>query len=105
MPDYQSHQIAAMTDESSADTFDVDSTTLTDEQITYLKDDYIRHMLVRYVKDAHTAATWSNNIQAYCEKEPFGIPSNNSSDPRNYTTGKSVTLHFFSMRSYSGLSV
>ena len=24
MPDYQSHQIAAMTDESSADTFDAD---------------------------------------------------------------------------------
>ena len=70
---------------------DADSTTLTDEQITYLKDDYIRHMLVRFVKDAHTAATWSNNIQAYCEKEPFGIPSNNSSDPRNYTTGKSAT--------------
>ena len=70
---------------------DADSTNLTDEQVTYLKDDYIRHMLVRFVKDAHTAATWSNNIQAYCEKEPFGIPSNNSSDPRNYTTGKSAT--------------
>ena len=70
---------------------DADSTNLTDEQVTYLKDDYIRHMLVRFVKDAHTAATWSNNIQAYCEKEPFGIPSNNSSDPRNYTTGKAAT--------------
>ena len=70
---------------------DADSTNLTDGQISYLKDDYIRHMLVRFVKDARTAATWSNNIQAFCEKEPFGIPSNNSSDPRNYTTGKSAT--------------
>ena len=70
---------------------DVDSTNLTDKQIAYLKDDYIRHMLVRNVKDAKTAAAWSNTIQAYCEKEPFGVPSNNSTDPRNYTTGKAAT--------------
>ena len=43
---------------------DADSTNLTDKQLTYLRDDYIRHMLVRSVKDARTAVTWSNNIQA-----------------------------------------
>lgn len=66
---------------------DADSASLSARQIKYLKEDYIRHMLVRDVKDPATGAAWSNSIQALCESEPFGIPSNNSTDPRNYTNG------------------
>lgn len=70
---------------------DAHSPQLTDQQVGYLKDDYIRHMLLRDVKDAATGAAWSNTVQAFCESEPFGIPSNNSSDPRNYTNGNANT--------------
>ncbi len=63
------------------------SPDLVEKHIKYLKEDYIRHMLVAAVKDAKTAAQWSNNVQAFCESEPFGVPSNNSTDPRNYTNG------------------
>ncbi len=66
---------------------DADSATLSSRQKKYLREDYIRHMLVRNVKDAAVGAAWSNAVQAFCEAEPFGIPSNNSSDPRNYTNG------------------
>ena len=64
---------------------------LTSKQTSYLRDDYIRHMLVRNIADAATGAAWSNRVQAFCEAEPFGIPSNNSSDPRNYTNGQTNT--------------
>lgn len=66
---------------------DADSACLTEKQKAYLQKDYIRHMLVRNVKDGATGAEWSNTVQAFCEAEPFGIPSNNSSDPRNYING------------------
>lgn len=73
---------------------DADSVNLTSKQIAYIKDDYIRHMLIRNVADAATGAAWSNQVQALCESEPFGIPSNNSSDPRNYTNGQANTGAF-----------
>lgn len=63
----------------------------TKEHYKYLSEDFIRHMLVADICDARTGAEWSNRIQAFCEKEPLGIPSNNSSDPRNYTNGKANT--------------
>lgn len=66
---------------------DADSAALSSKQMKYLSQDYIRHMLVRNVKDPATGAAWSNAVQAFCESEPFGIPSNNSTDPRNYTNG------------------
>lgn len=66
---------------------DADSAALSQKQKNYLQKDYIRHMLVRNVKDAATGAAWSNSVQALCEAEPFGVPSNNSTDPRNYTNG------------------
>lgn len=49
-----------------------------------LLDDKMRHILVTKVKNAYTAAVWHNNLQALAEAQPFGIPTNNSSDPRNY---------------------
>lgn len=69
----------------------VDSVGFTPKVDNCLKNDFIRHMLVSAVCDARTAAMWANNVQAYCESAPFGIPANNSSDPRNYTNGKANT--------------
>ena len=53
--------------------------------ISCLLQDQMRHILVTKVKNAYTAALWHNNLQAIAEAQPFGIPTNNSSDPRNYT--------------------
>lgn len=57
----------------------------TQELLSKLIDDKMRHVLVTKVKNAYTAAVWHNNIQVLMESEPLGIPTNNSSDPRNYT--------------------
>ena len=65
----------------------VQDSALTPSQRSLLEEDHIRHMLIADVKDARTAALWSNAVQALCEAAPLGIPSNNSSDPRNYTNG------------------
>ncbi len=59
---------------------------LSDVQRKFLKDDNLRAVLVTKVKDAQTAAEWSNNLQAYCESLGKGIPANNSSDPRHETS-------------------
>ncbi len=53
--------------------------------LSKLLNDNMRHVLITKVKNAYTAAVWHNNIQAIMESEPLGIPTNNSSDPRNYT--------------------
>lgn len=53
--------------------------------VTCLLQDHMRHILVTKVKNAYTAAIWHNNLQAIAETQPYGIPTNNSSDPRNYT--------------------
>lgn len=50
-----------------------------------LLQDQMRHILVTKVKNAYTAALWHNKLQAIAEAQPFAIPTNNSSDPRNYT--------------------
>lgn len=65
----------------------VQSPELTEKHVKYLSEDNIRHMLVAAVKDARTCAEWSNAVQAFCEASALGIPSNNSTDPRNYTNG------------------
>ena len=64
---------------------------LTDQQKSYLEKDNIRHMLIADIPTAKIGAEWSNNVQAFCEALPLGIPSNNSSDPRNYTNGQANT--------------
>ncbi len=53
---------------------------LTEDQVRFLKNDRVRHVLVKKVKDARTAARWSNRVQSLCEGMSFGIPANNSSD-------------------------
>lgn len=61
------------------------SADLTEEQEKFLKEDYLRHVLVTSVASKRIAAEWSNRVQALCESIGHGIPANNSSDPRNYT--------------------
>ena len=63
----------------------VSAATLSDVQKKFLKDDNLRAVLVTKVKDAATAAEWSNNLQAYVEGLKHGIPVNNSTDPRHET--------------------
>ena len=57
--------------------------SLTDQQKKFLTEDHLRHVLVMLLKDARTAAHWNNEIQAYAEALPHGLPVNISSDPRN----------------------
>lgn len=56
---------------------------LTDQQKKFLKEDHLRHVLAMLLKDAETAARWNNELQAFAETQPHGLPVNISSDPRN----------------------
>ena len=56
---------------------------LTDQQITFLSIDKVRHVLITSVENPTVSSTWNNNVQKLVEKIGMGIPSNNSSDPRN----------------------
>ncbi len=56
---------------------------LTDQQRKFLTDDNLRHVLVTRVQTPEIAAQWNNNVQTLLEGLGLGIPSNNSSDPRN----------------------
>ncbi|MBQ7609461.1 MAG: glycoside hydrolase family 3 C-terminal domain-containing protein, partial [Bacteroidales bacterium] len=66
---------------------DANDTVLDDKARRLLADDHIRHMLVRNVATPAVGAGWSNAVQAFCESARLGIPSNNSTDPRNYSNG------------------
>ncbi len=59
---------------------------LSDQQIKFLTEDNLRHVLVTRVQSPEIAAIWNNNVQALCEGIGFGIPANNSSDPRHQAT-------------------
>ena len=56
---------------------------LTDQQKKFLTEDHLRHVLVMLLQDAKTAALWNNELQAFAEGLPHGLPVNISSDPRN----------------------
>ncbi|MET3848336.1 glycoside hydrolase family 3 N-terminal domain-containing protein [Paenibacillus sp. OAE614] len=56
---------------------------LTDEQLHFLAQDHVRHILVTTVESPETAAKWNNRVQAFAEGHGLGIPANNSSDPRH----------------------
>jgi beta-glucosidase len=58
---------------------------LSDQQIEFLTKDNVRHVLVTSVQSPAVAAEWNNNVQALAEGTGFGIPANNSSDPRHGT--------------------
>jgi len=56
---------------------------LSDQQITFLTKDNLRHVLITSVESPEVAALWNNKVQALCEGIGMGIPANNSSDPRH----------------------
>jgi len=56
---------------------------LSDQQTDFLTNDNLRHVLITTVESPETAARWNNNVQALVEGIGFGIPANNSSDPRH----------------------
>ncbi len=94
---YSSHQsIPARAGGYFAGTYDgkpfeqgvTDPTSLTDQQKKFLKDDNLRHVLITTVQSAEIAAKWNNKVQAFCEGVDFGIPANNSSDPRHATNAR-----------------
>lgn len=59
------------------------SSELTDQQIDFLTNDNLRHVLITAVESPEIAAAWNNNAQALVEGLGLGIPANNSSDPRH----------------------
>jgi len=56
---------------------------LTDQQIAFLTNDNLRHVLITSIKNPEVAAIWNNNVQKLVEGIGMGIPANNSSDPRH----------------------
>ncbi len=64
--------------ESGANPYD-----LSDQQIKFLTNDNLRHVLITSVESPEVAALWNNKVQALCESIGLGIPANNSSDPRH----------------------
>ena len=89
---YSSHQNVPSTahftmvgtyDGKTFDQTDVEPWTLTDQQKKFLSEDNIRHVLAVTYKDTETAVRWNNNLQAFTENTPFGVPVNISTDPRN----------------------
>ena len=59
------------------------SSDLSDQQIKFLTEDNLRHVLITSVESPEIAAQWNNNVQALVEGTGFGIPVNTSSDPRH----------------------
>jgi beta-glucosidase len=59
------------------------SSSLSDQQKKFLTEDNLRHVLITRVESPEVAAMWNNNAQAFVEGLGFGIPTNNSSDPRH----------------------
>ncbi|HWD90357.1 MAG TPA: glycoside hydrolase family 3 N-terminal domain-containing protein [Mucilaginibacter sp.] len=91
---YSAHQaIPAMSPRGfGAGTYDgkpyaegMDAGQVTDQQKDFLIKDNLRHVLVTSVQSPEVAARWNNNVQALVEGVGFGIPANNSSDPRHGT--------------------
>ena len=77
----------------------MDAAAISDQQKKFLINDNLRHVLVTTVKSPEVAARWNNNVQALVEGSGFGIPANNSSDPRHsastgfeYTAGAGGTI-------------
>ncbi|MBR1961350.1 MAG: glycoside hydrolase family 3 C-terminal domain-containing protein [Alistipes sp.] len=56
---------------------------LTDQQLKFLVEDKVRHILISKVNSPYISAQWNNKVQALCEGLDHGIPANNSSDPRH----------------------
>lgn len=62
---------------------------LTDQQKLFFEKDSLRHVLITSMDNAEVGARWNNNAQSFVEGLGFGIPVNNSSDPRHTTKADS----------------
>lgn len=60
-----------------------ESSDPSDQQIKFLTEDNLRHVLITSVESPRVAAEWNNKVQALVESLALGIPANNSSDPRH----------------------
>lgn len=56
---------------------------LTDQQKEFIEKDKVRHVLIMGLESTEAAVRWNNNLQSLAENCGFGIPANNSSDPRH----------------------
>lgn len=56
---------------------------LTDQQKEFIVRDKVRHVLIMGLESTEAAVRWNNKLQALAESVSFGIPANNSSDPRH----------------------
>lgn len=56
---------------------------LSDLQKEYFEKAFIRHSLITKIKNPETMAKWNNEVQVIAEKNGWGIPVVNSSDPRH----------------------
>lgn len=56
---------------------------LTDQQKEFITKDRVRHVLIMGLESTEAAVRWNNKIQALAENYGYGIPVNNSSDPRH----------------------
>ena len=65
------------------ETIGISPSALSDQQLKFVGEDNVRHILITRVQNAYTAAEWNNNLQTLCESIGHGIPANNSSDPRH----------------------
>lgn len=72
--------------ESGANSWD-----LSDEQIEFINNDNVRHILLMMAENPTSAAKWNNKVQELCERNGLGIPANISSDPRH---GMQATAEF-----------
>jgi len=61
----------------------VTSETISASTTTALTQENLRHVLVTTIGSPEIAAKWNNNVQKYAESVAYGIPANNSSDPRH----------------------
>ena len=70
---------------------------LTDQQTKAMHEDFVRAFLMMETEGVDWAVKWNNKMQAFCEKEPFGVPCANSSNPRQVP---SVAGQFFNSDDY-----
>ena len=62
-----------------------DTSAIADNQLKFLGEDNVRHVLLDHIASPAVCVKWVNNIQSFVEGLGHGIPINISSDPRHET--------------------